>query len=92
MVLHTLCIVNKSGGLIYTKHFSDKQSIQGNDYLRIASTFHSLYEISEQISPSRDKTSSAVSLAPSGIESIDADSFTISCFKSPTGKLAQPIK
>lgn len=97
--------MNKFGGLIYSKDFSSKVVLSGNDYLRVASTFHSLHEISEQISPLRQEqpmgsqqptqfsggNSSLRNLCMTcisvGIETIDVDNFTLSCFKSLTGKV-----
>lgn len=53
-----LFIVNKSGGLIHHRPLSKKSShnnhkIGTNEWLRIASTFHSLYAIAAEASPIR---------------------------------------
>jgi len=47
-----LFIVNKSGGLILHRSFGPKApKIGTNDWLRIGSTFHSLYAIAAEASP-----------------------------------------
>ena len=51
-----LFIVNKSGGLIHHRPLSSKgnqNKIGTNEWLRIASTFHSLYAIAAEASPVR---------------------------------------
>ena len=47
-----LFIVNKSGGLIHHRPLSDKAPNVGiNEWLRIGSTFHSLYALAAEASP-----------------------------------------
>jgi len=75
-MLHNLFIVNKAGGLIFHKAFSQATSLGGNDTLRLASTFHSLYAIAAQISPVQNST---------GIEFLQTDSFCLHCFQTATG-------
>jgi trafficking protein particle complex subunit 4 len=49
-----LFIVNKSGGLIHHRPLSaEAPKIGTNEYLRIASTFHSLHAIAAEASPIR---------------------------------------
>lgn len=55
MSLHHFFIVNNSGGLIYYLPWHTKSPLNGNDSLRIASTFHSLYEIASQLDPNKDE-------------------------------------
>lgn len=74
--LFNFFIVNRAGGLIYSKSFSDSAKLKGNDFLRLASTFHSLYTIAAQVSPIKGST---------GIESMDVDTFVLYCFQSLTG-------
>lgn len=50
-MLRTLFVVNKFGGLIFNKDFLPNSSLNDNDYLTIASTFHSLHQISQQLCP-----------------------------------------
>lgn len=54
MVVEALLIINKSGGLIYHKNFAKDNSnttLNSNDYLILASTLHSVFAISSQITP-----------------------------------------
>mmetsp|Transcript_1207 Transcript_1207/g.2629 ORF Transcript_1207/g.2629 Transcript_1207/m.2629 type:complete len:135 (-) Transcript_1207:128-532(-) len=73
---HTLFIVNKAGGLIYTRHFSAENQLNVNDCLRLASTFHSMHAIAGRLTPAG---------APTGIETVEADTFRLQCFQTPTG-------
>ncbi|EKX32498.1 trafficking protein particle complex subunit 4 [Guillardia theta CCMP2712] len=82
----TLFIINKAGGLIYTRHFSqDIAPLNVNDCLRLASTFHSMHAIAGRLTPVGP---------PTGIETLEADSFRLECYQSPTGikflMLAEP--
>ncbi len=54
---------------------SPTTKLSGNDYLRLASTFHSLHAISKQLSP----------VQSGGIQVVDAPAFSLHCFESPTG-------
>jgi hypothetical protein len=47
----------------------------GNEYMMLASTFHSLHAISKQLAPVRS----------GGIEVVDAPNFSLFCFEAPTG-------
>jgi hypothetical protein len=68
--------VNRAGGLIYSRTFTASSKLQGNDYLRLASTFHSLFTIASQTSPVPGS---------GGITSLDVDTFALHCFQSLTG-------
>lgn len=50
-----------------------------NDSLRVASLWHSMHAISQQLSPT---------VGCSGIELLEADTFDLHCFQSLTGKEA----
>jgi hypothetical protein len=70
-------IVNRNGGLVFNKTVSreaPKASI--NDMLRIASTFHSLHEISKQMAPVA---------GCKGINKIETRSFTLYSLSALTG-------
>ena len=73
--LHTLFITNKAGGLIYSKELSSGSRLAGNEYLLLASTFHSLHAISKQLAP----------VPSGGLQSVEAPNFTMHCLESPTG-------
>lgn len=110
MSLFTLYIVNKSGGLVYSRvrrllmrraHLTHRTlaspppthplptalapppqdltptsaKMSGNEVLMAASTFHSLHAISKQLAP----------VPSGGIAAVEAPSFTLHCFESPTG-------
>ena len=53
MAIETILIINKSGGLIYQRNFSDTfaSKLNSNDFLIIASTIHSVFAIASQITP-----------------------------------------
>ena len=75
MTLQTLFVVNRAGGLIYSRELSPGGKLSGNEYLVLASTFHSLHAISKQLAP----------VPSGGITSVDAPSFSLHCLESPTG-------
>ena len=75
MALHTLFITNRAGGLIYSKELSSGARLNGNEYLLLASTFHSLHAISKQLAP----------VPSGGLQSVEAPAFTMHCMESPTG-------
>jgi trafficking protein particle complex subunit 4 len=77
MPLLQLFIINKNGGLMYNKSLSTAAPRQDiNDLLRIASTFHSLIEISKQMSPLPGCT---------GIERLETDTFVLTSLQALTG-------
>ena len=78
MGLFSVYIVNRAGSLIYQKDLAPEAMprLDGNDYIRCGSTFHTLSSIAEQIAPT------AVS---SGIAAIQTDTFALRCLHSLTG-------
>ncbi|KAH7833865.1 hypothetical protein Vadar_010564 [Vaccinium darrowii] len=74
--IYSLYIINKSGGLIFYKDYGSAGRMDTNDSLRLASLWHSMHAISQQLSP--------VS-GCSGIELLEADTFDLHCFQSLTG-------
>ncbi|XP_073158031.1 uncharacterized protein [Henckelia pumila] len=73
--VYSLYIINKSGGLIFYKDYGSAGRMDTNDSLRLASLWHSMHAISQQLSP--------VS-GCSGIELLQADTFDLHCFQSLT--------
>jgi hypothetical protein len=72
-----LWIINKAGGLIYSRTYADGlATLSSNDNLILASTFHSIHAIASRISPVPRS---------SGIHSIEADTFKMTCLQTPTG-------
>lgn len=53
MAIETILIINKSGGLIYHRNFSESfaSKLNSNDFLIIASTIHSVFAIASQVTP-----------------------------------------
>jgi len=75
-MLLQLFIINRSGGLVYTKNLSSiAPSLSVNDVLRLGSTFHGLHAIATQIAP----------VVSAGIEGLQTDTFKLQCFQSLTG-------
>ena len=71
-----LFIVNAAGGLIFNLVWGSASPLSENDSLRMASTFHSLHAISQQISPTG---------RGGGIVELEASGFSLRCFQSATG-------
>ena len=71
-----LFIVNPAGGLIFNLVWGAAQPLSENDALRMASTFHSLHAISQQMSPSGKG---------GGIVELETSGFSLRCFQSGTG-------
>jgi len=76
MSLGTLFIVNKSGGVIYTRDVSPVPRLPANEYLRLGSTFASLHTIAKQLSPLPGS---------GGIAAVEAAGFSLHCLETPTG-------
>ncbi len=68
-----LFVVNKSGGLIYSRPLSPSaQRLDTNDAMRLASLWHSLHAISAQLSPNPSSSG--------GMELLEANTFDLHCF------------
>ncbi|KAJ3080685.1 Sybindin-like protein [Rhizoclosmatium globosum] len=77
MPLHSLYIINKAGGLIYQKDYTDGiAKLSSNEYLVLAGTFHSIHVITSKLSPIPGS---------SGIEVLETDLFKMHCIQTPTG-------
>ncbi|KAG7030109.1 Trafficking protein particle complex subunit 4 [Cucurbita argyrosperma subsp. argyrosperma] len=74
--IYSLYIINKSGGLIFYKDYGSAGRMDTNDSLRVASLWHSMHAISQQLSPIS---------GCSGTELLEADTFDLHCFQSLTG-------
>jgi hypothetical protein len=85
MFLH-LFIVNKSGGLVYSRALSARApQIGTNEWLRIGSTFHSLHAIAAEASPIRLPGNKNAVGADDGIEEIQAEGLVLRCLQTSTG-------
>jgi len=59
MVVYSLIIINKAGGLAYQRDFHDGlNKLSANDYLVLAGTFHGVHAITRSLTPSTILTSS----------------------------------
>jgi len=91
MVVFSLVIINKAGGLVYQKEFnSGLQSISTNDYLVLAGTFHGVHAITKSLTPrlpaaTGGSTVPIPGVLPSGIETMETNFFRLTCFQTLTG-------
>ena len=74
LVVHSLFIVNKSGGLVYHRDFGAcaRGILDTNETLRLGSIFHSLHAISTQLSPVEGCT---------GMRALRANNFALHCLQ-----------
>ncbi|KAA6409570.1 MAG: sybindin-like family [Lasallia pustulata] len=83
MVVYSLIIINKAGGLVYQRDFHDGlHKLTINDYLVLAGTFHGVHAITRSLTPS------ALSLLPqtrTGLEVLESATFRLTCFQTYTG-------
>ena len=76
MALYMFFVVNKSGGLIFSRELTPSGAkLGGNENLLLASTFHSLHAISKQLAPVKS----------GGIAQVDSPAFSLHCLETPTG-------
>jgi len=95
--IYTLMIINKSGSLIFNKDFSGTSKLGANDFLRLASTFHSLHAISARGVHTFTSQADPAAAAPAtpgaaaaatpniGIISLEARDFRLQCYQALTG-------
>jgi trafficking protein particle complex subunit 4 len=85
-----LMIVNKNGGLVYKKVFSNnKKSLDDNELLKLASSFYSLSAIASQITPKTQVPPETEISSPllDGIVEIVAETFVLRVMQTLTGVL-----
>ncbi|KAJ2808476.1 hypothetical protein H4S07_003414 [Coemansia furcata] len=81
-MIHALFIINRSGGLIYSKNFTQQVAqLSSNEALIFAGTFHGIHALASRISPAPKRDS----VKDTGIQSIDTKNFRIHCYQTPTG-------
>lgn len=97
MVVFTLLIINKAGGLVYNREFhTGLNKLTSNDYLIMAGSFHGIHAITKQLCPApptpATPASNAAVLAPSpfsgrasGLEVLESSQFRMQCFQTLTG-------
>jgi len=78
MVIYSLYIINKYGGLIYQQDFqiTGQAKLSMNNHLMIGSTFHGIHAITRQLAPVQGS---------GGIEVLETDTFKLQCFQATTG-------
>ena len=74
--VHSVWVINKSGGLVYQKNYAAVPGIDTNETLRLASIWHSLHAISAKLSPVEGCT---------GIELLETEHFDLRCIQTATG-------
>ena len=75
MGLFALYITNSAGSLIYQRNLDPTiPKLPDNDYIRAASTFHTLNAMSKQAAP----------IASGGIETLYTDTFALKCLHTST--------
>lgn len=83
MVVYSLIIINKAGGLVFQRDFNtalNKLSI--NDYLVLAGTFHGVHAITKSLTPSSLGLSSS---QRTGLEVLETSIFRLTCFQTFSG-------
>jgi len=64
MVVYSLIIINKAGGLIYQREFhAGLQQLSTNDFLVLAGTFHGVHAITRSLTPQIPTTAPNISTA-----------------------------
>lgn len=83
MVVYTMFINNKAGGLIFQTNFVEtgQEKAKVNDYLQLASIFDSMYAIARRMSPVKHGGNPACG----GIQQLETDQFTLHCLRTHTG-------
>ncbi|KAL6062415.1 Trafficking protein particle complex subunit [Balamuthia mandrillaris] len=74
-LVHSLYIINKSGGLIYQKNFVEGVSI-AEDPVRLGGLLYGMHTFTSKLSPVPDCT---------GLEVLETDTFRLHCFQTLTG-------
>jgi len=83
MVVYSLMIINKAGGLVYQRDFNtslNKLSI--NEYLVLAGTFQGVHAITKQLTPSQLGIPSS---QRTGLEVLETAFFRMTCFQTVSG-------
>ncbi|KAJ2078725.1 hypothetical protein H4R24_004278 [Coemansia sp. RSA 988] len=81
-MIHSVFIINRSGGLIYNKNYTQQVAqLSSNEALIFAGTFHGIHALASRISPALKGGASS----DLGIQTIDTKGFRLHCFQTPTG-------
>ncbi|KAL9124707.1 MAG: hypothetical protein Q9217_005991 [Psora testacea] len=83
LVVFSLIIINKAGGLVYNRDFNNAlNKISVNDLLVLAGTFHGVHAITKSLTPS---VLGVPSKERTGIEVLESSHFRLTCFQTFTG-------
>ncbi|KAK3330858.1 Sybindin-like protein [Apodospora peruviana] len=95
MTVFALIIINKAGGLVYNRSFSDGglNKLSTNDYLVLAGTFHGVHAITTRLNPVKTPPTAPAPVPgmltrpepPSGLEVLESENFRLQCFNTMTG-------
>ncbi|KAF2400454.1 Sybindin-like family protein [Trichodelitschia bisporula] len=83
MVVFSLLIINKAGGLVYSREFhAGLAKLSSNDLLILAGTFHGVHAITrslvpDAVRPVQPSTSISASTSTSGVNSTSAPAFPV---------------
>ena len=77
MPIHTILVLNRSGGLVYCKSFVPHPKLKPNDWIRVSGIFHGMSTVIKQLSPFSQRND--------GIVSMEDDTFQLHCYHSLTG-------
>ena len=99
--MHALLIINKAGGLIYNRTFQPGlASLNTNDYLVLAGTFHGVHAITRSLTPATVLASTNLLAPPpgggaagvpaprpsaTGLEVLESALFKLTCFQTVSG-------
>ncbi|KAI6127738.1 TRAPP complex subunit Trs23 [Pisolithus croceorrhizus] len=77
MVVFGLWVINKAGGLVYQRNFTDGLAqLTSNEYLVLAGTLHGIHAITSRLSPAGPS---------SGAQVIEGESFKLTILLTLTG-------
>ena len=89
MVVLSILILNKAGGLIYQRDFNaGLQKLSANDYLVLAGTFHGVHAITARIAPVA--AGGGGNGRGGGLEVLESERFRMVCFQTLTGLSSPP--
>ncbi|SPN96689.1 related to TRS23 - TRAPP subunit involved in targeting and fusion of ER to golgi transport vesicles [Cephalotrichum gorgonifer] len=86
--IHALIIINKAGGLVYQRTFTENglNQLSTNDYLVLAGTFHGIHAITARLNPhKRPSSPTSRPEVSSGLEVLETENFRMQCFNTLTG-------
>lgn len=84
MAVQSLFVVNKAGGLMFQRTYSDTAPrLTPNDYLHLASTFHGMQLLVQELSPT--PLPKSITAPTGGIRALETPSLSLAALTSPTG-------